>query len=182
MANYSLTEDQSAAILQAISIVQDMASGEPVSRPVLSETFIRNISNVQGIIEMSNSAKAERYLEKVSESLNMMGLNEEADTILLIRSTVTEVKKEVDKKHEDVDMDLELLPVEFGKFELEWITEVGIKTGLQFIDLSTKEIHHAINKGGLEIMTTIRIEELKTLIAKALSSIGGGVVRPPKEG
>jgi hypothetical protein len=142
---------------------------------------VRNISNVQGIIEMSNSAKAERYLEKVSESLSMMGLNKEADTILNIRSTVTEVKKEVDKKHKDVDVDLESLFVKFQKFELEQITGAGFKTGLQFIDTSTKEIHHAINKGDIEIMTTIRIEELKTLIANALNSIGGGAVIPPKD-
>lgn len=164
MANYSLTEDQSTAILRAITIIQNMASEEPSPAPVLDTTFMRHLSNAEGIIETSNTVKAERYLQKASESLNMMGLIEAADSVLSAREQVALEKEKVEKEHEVFDEDLVKLLVDYEKGEQEKIREAGFKTALEFIEMSTKEIVF------LTGISAVRIEVLKNSILRALGN------------
>ena len=170
MANYSLTEDQSTAILRAINIIQDMASPEPSPAPVLDTTFMRHLSNAEGIIETSNSVKAERYLQKASESLNMMGLIEAADSVLSAREQVAAEKEKVEKEHEVFDEDLVKLLVDYEKGEQEKIREAGFKTALEFIEMSTKEIVF------LTGILAERIERLKGSISSALEKAKNSVI------
>ena len=170
MANYSLTEDQSTAILRAINIIQDMASPEPSPAPFLDTTFMRHLSNAEGIIETSNSVKAERYLQKASESLNMMGLIEAADSVLSAREQVAVEKEKVEKEHEVFDVDLVKLFVDYERGEPEKIRKAGFKTALEFIEMSTKEIVF------LTGISAVRVEVLKDSISSALEKAKNSVI------
>jgi len=92
MANYSLNETQTTALLDAIAIIKlqpikvlnpeaaakdvvDLESGLVADKiPVVTATLKSVLEEIEALLITSTSEKAEKYLEKVSQTLNLMGL------------------------------------------------------------------------------------------------------------
>ena len=167
MANYSFTEDQSQAILSAVVIVQDMADPENSSRPTLTGTFIRELSRIQALIETSNAAKAEKYLEKVSETLNIAGFNdlELKQNFEIIEKAFAAQVKEVEDKHEETDAKLSELPIEWQKGQLEALLNAGFKTALDSREAPSEEIAKVI------LLDALKIRLLKEDVLTALQKM-----------
>ncbi len=133
MANYSLNETQTTALLDAIAIIKLQPIGiEPVlgtppkgigdsviigdgpiadkddKIPVITATLKSVLEEIEALLITSTSEKAKKYLEKISQTLNLMGLTEEAANILTVREAVTIKNKELKDKYKEVDMDLKL--------------------------------------------------------------------------
>tara|TARA_R110000772_G_C13193678_1_gene429339 strand:+ start:349 stop:897 length:549 start_codon:yes stop_codon:yes gene_type:complete len=157
MANYSLNEAQTTAILDAIAIIKlqpikvlnpeegvknviDLESGLIVKAiPVVTATLKSVLEEIEALLVTSTSEKAERYLEKVSQTLNLMGLTEEAASILTVRTAVTQKNKELKEEYKEVDVNLKLIeglktPV------LEALIGAGFSSGLQVVRHDTKEL------------------------------------------
>ena len=192
MANYSLNEAQTTAILDAIAIiklapVKDSASFEdglistPISEkpsvtigdgtiadktPVVTATLKSVLEEIEALLITSTSERAEKYLERVSQTLNLMGLTEEAASILTVRTAVTAKNDELKDKYKEVDMDLKLIegieqPI------LEALIGAGFSSGLQVVRHDTKE---------LSFLTKLKeplIQNTQTHIGKVLETFGG---------
>jgi hypothetical protein len=175
MANYSLNEAQTTAILDAIAIiklqpVKDSASLEdgPIAGkiPVVTATLKSVLEEIEALLITSTSERAEKYLERVSQTLNLMGLTEEAAKILTVRTAVTAKNDELKDKYKEVDVDLKLIegikqPV------LEALIGAGFNSGLQVLRHDTKE---------LSFLTKIKesiIQETQTHIGIMLETLGG---------
>ena len=94
MANYSLNETQTTALLDAIAIIKlqpikvlnpeeaekvviDLESGLVADKiPVVTATLKSVLEEIEALLITSTSEKAEKYLEKVSQTLNLMGLTD----------------------------------------------------------------------------------------------------------
>ena len=187
MANYSLNEAQTTAILDAIAIIKlqpiTIGSGSeliegigdsviigdgPISEkiPTVTATLKSVLEEIEALLITSTSEKAEKYLEKVSQTLNLMGLTEEAASILTVRTAVTAKNDELKDKYKEVDMDLKLIegieqPV------LEALIGAGFNSGLQVVRHDTKE---------LSFLTKIKellIQNTQIHIGKVLETFGG---------
>ena len=167
MANYSLNETQTTAILDAIAIIKlqpiglDPSPGDsftlpkesiessPISGigdvskkekiPTVTATLKSVLEEIEALLITSTSEKAERYLEKVSQTLNLMGLTEEAASILTVRTAVTQKNEELKEEYKEVDVNLKLIeglktPV------LEALIGAGFSSGLQVVRHDTKEL------------------------------------------
>lgn len=151
MANYSLNETQTTALLDAIAIIKlqpikgigdsviigDGSTAE--KKPVVTATLKSVLEEIEALLITSTSEKSERYLEKVSQTLNLMGLTEEAASILTVRTAVTKKNKELKETYKEVDVDLKLIeglkaPV------LEALIGAGFSSGLQVVRHDTKEL------------------------------------------
>ena len=158
MANYSLNEAQTTALLDAIAITKNT--------PEVTATLKSVLEEIEALLITSTSEKAERYLEKVSQTLNLMGLTEEAASILTVRTAVTAKNDELKDKYKEVDVDLKLIegikqPV------LEALIGAGFNSGLQVLRHDTKE---------LSFLTKIKeslIQETQTHIGIMLETLGG---------
>jgi hypothetical protein len=158
MANYSLNEAQTTALLDAIAITKNT--------PEVTATLKSVLEEIEALLITSTSEKAERYLEKVSQTLNLMGLTEEAASILTVRTAVTAKNDELKNKYKEVDVDLKLIegikqPV------LEALIGAGFNSGLQVLRHDTKE---------LSFLTKIKesiIQETQTHIGIMLETLGG---------
>ena len=131
MANYSLNEAQTTALLDAIAITKNT--------PEVTATLKSVLEEIEALLITSTSEKAERYLEKVSQTLNLMGLTEEAASILTVRTAVTAKNDELKNKYKEVDVDLKLIegikqPV------LEALIGAGFNSGLQVLRHDTREV------------------------------------------
>ena len=148
MSNYSLNQKQTAAILDAIAIiklqpVKDSASLEdgPIAGkiPVVTATLKSVLEEIEALLITSTSEKAERYLEKVSQTLSLIGLTQEEELLLHLRTKVTASNDELKDKYKEVDIDLKLIegikqPV------LEALIDAGFSSGLQVLRHDTREV------------------------------------------
>ena len=167
MANYSLNETQTTAILDAIAIIKlqpiglnpspgdsftlpkESIESSPISGigdvskkekiPTVTATLKSVLEEIEALLITSTSEKAERYLEKVSQTLNLMGLTEEAASILTVRTAVTQKNEELKEEYKEVDVNLKLIeglktPV------LEALIGAGFSSGLQVVRHDTKEL------------------------------------------
>ena len=157
MANYSLNETQTTALLDAIAIIKlqpikvlnpeegvkdviDLESGLIVKAiPVVTATLKSVLEEIEALLITSTSEKAEKYLEKVSQTLNLMGLTEEAANILTVRTAVTLKNEELKDKYKEVDIDLKLIEG-IKTPQLEALIGSGINNGLQVVKHDTKEL------------------------------------------
>tara|TARA_R110001632_G_scaffold20911_1_gene62019 strand:- start:1750 stop:2334 length:585 start_codon:yes stop_codon:yes gene_type:complete len=189
MANYSLNETQTTAILDAIAIIklqpvkdpapfEDGLVKEPgdsaiigdgpiaVKIPVVTATLKSVLEEIEALLITSTSEKAERYLERVSQTLNLMGLTEEAASILTVRTAVTAKNDELKDKYREVDVDLKLIEG-IDILILEALIGAGFNSGLQVVRHDTKE---------LSFLTRINeslIQKTQTHIGKMLETLGG---------
>ena len=158
MANYSLNEAQTTALLDAIAITKNT--------PEVTATLKSVLEEIEALLITSTSERAEKYLERVSQTLNLMGLTEEAASILTVRTAVTAKNDELKNKYKEVDVDLKLIegikqPV------LEALIGAGFNSGLQVLRHDTKE---------LSFLTKIKesiIQETQTHIGIMLETLGG---------
>ena len=160
MANYSLNEAQTTAILDAIAIIKlqpiTIGSGSeliegigdsviigdgPISEkiPTVTATLKSVLEEIEALLITSTSEKAEKYLEKVSQTLNLMGLTEEAASILTVRTAVTKKNEELKEEYKEVDMDLKLIEG-IKTPQLEALIGAGFNSGLQVVKHDTKEL------------------------------------------
>lgn len=158
MANYSLNETQTTALLDAIAIIKetpvkvfnpgeggmknpiDLESGLiEKAPPVVTATLKSVLEEIEALLITSTSEKAEKYLEKVSQTLNLMGLTEEADNILAVRTAVTLKNEELKDTYKEVDMDLKLIEG-IERSALEALIGAGFNSGLQVVKHDTKEL------------------------------------------
>ena len=170
MANYSLNETQTTALLDAIAIIKlqpiskelgdsftlpkDRESIEnsliegivDVSRPpifdnipVVTATLKSVLEEIEALLITSTSEKAEKYLEKVSQTLNLMGLTQESDMILDVRTAVTQKNEELKDRYKEVDMDLKLIEG-IERSALEALIGAGFNSGLQVVKHDAKEL------------------------------------------
>ena len=164
MANYSLNEAQTTAILDAIAIIKlqpigldpspgvgDVSKKEKI--PTVTATLKSVLEEIEALLITSTSEKSERYLEKVSQTLNLMGLTEEAASILTVRTAVTKKNEELKEEYKEVDVNLKLIeglktPV------LEALIGAGFSSGLQVVRQDAEE---------LSFLTKIHPSEVKIL-------------------
>lgn len=160
MANYSLNEVQTTALLDAIAIIKlqpiTIESGlEPIEGigdsvtigdgpiadkiPVVTATLKSVLEEIEALLVTSTSEKAKKYLEKVSQTLNLMGLTEESQVILDVRETVTLKNDELKKKYKEVDVDLKLIEG-IKQPTLELLIGAGFSSGLQVVRHDSKEL------------------------------------------
>ena len=159
MANYSLNEAQTTAILDAITIIKLQPVKDPTSFedgliknpinigdgpiavkiPVVTATLKSVLEEIEALLITSTSEKAERYLEKVSQTLNLMGLTEEAISILKVRTAVTVKNDELKDRYKEVDVDLKLIegikPPMLGVLQ-----GAGFNSGLEVVKHDSKEL------------------------------------------
>ena len=166
MSNYSLNQKQTAAILDAIAIiklqpVKDSAASfedglikEPIKSrdpinigdgpiadkiPVVTATLKSVLEEIEALLITSTSEKAERYLEKVSQTLSLIGLTQEEELLLHLRTKVTASNDELKDKYKEVDIDLKLIEG-IKQPTLEALIDAGFSSGLQVLRHDTREV------------------------------------------
>ena len=157
MANYSLNETQTTALLDAIAIIKlqpikvlnpeeaekvviDLESGLVVDKiPVVTATLKSVLEEIEALLITSTSEKAEKYLEKVSQTLNLMGLTTEAANILTVRTAVTRKNDELKDRYKEVDVDLKVIEG-IERSALQALIGAGFSSGLEVVRHDSKEL------------------------------------------
>ena len=155
MANYSLNETQTTALLDAIAIIKlqpikvlnpeaaekdviDLESGLVADKiPVVTATLKSVLEEIEALLITSTSEKAEKYLEKVSQTLNLMGLTAEAANILTVRTAVTAKNDELKDRYKEVDVDLKLIEG-IKRTIVQVLIGAGFSSGLEVVSTILK--------------------------------------------
>ena len=169
MANYSLNETQTTALLDAIAIIKlqpikvlnpeaaeknviDLESGLVADKiPVVTATLKSVLEEIEALLITSTSEKAEKYLEKVSQTLNLMGLTAEAANILTVRTAVTRKNDELKDRYKEVDVDLKVIEG-IKRTALQVLIGAGFNSGLQVVKHDTKELSFLTKIGEPEVV------------------------------